>query len=123
MEFTMKYSSHYIIIFLLAFGCNNRNNKTQRQNIENEVVKTSPNIIASDSNKFLHKLNSLPKLSFPFLSEFFNRNFYITIDLSEFKNKKLFNMPLKKIPVSLGGIIDGENADSTFDLTDENYIG
>ena len=76
----------------------------------------------TDSITLLKHIDSLPKIKFPFLSVYYNRGFS-TINLSEFKNKKLFKIPYKRNPTNVGGGgIEWDESDSTFDITDSNFI-
>ena len=79
-----------------------------------------PILPTTDSGRLILHLDSLPKIKFPFKSEWYNRTFP-TVCISEFKNKKLFNLPLKLIPTQIG--LDDDEADSTFNLVDTTYRG
>ena len=74
-----------------------------------------------DSIALLKHLDSIPKINFPYNST--TSNGFTTINLSEFKNKKLFDIPYKRIPTIIGGGgINMDETDSTFNLTDKNFI-
>ena len=75
----------------------------------------------TDSVRLLKHLDSLPPIKFPFGSEAYNRNFN-SINLSEFKGKKLFKLKFTRIPTTIGsGGLDDDRIDSTFNLTDIQY--
>ncbi len=71
----------------------------------------------TDSGQLMLHLDSLPKEVFPYecsgqYSEL------PAVNLSAFKNKKLFHIPFKLIPTELGGGSIDEYQDSTFNLVD-----
>ncbi len=122
----MKYLTILISLFLLLLiSCNHKSSQTNIQIIKkdtdvNIAVKLLP---TTDSGKLMLHLDSLPKIKFPFKSEAYNREFD-SIDLSEFKNKKLFNLSFTRIPTTIGGGgLDDERVDSTFNLVEKNYKG
>jgi hypothetical protein len=79
---------------------------------ENLLRKTYP---LTDSGQLMLHLDSLSRPPFPYLSEGRNYSPLITVSLANFKNKKLFNLPLKLIPTQIGG----DQLDHGLDL-DEN---
>ncbi len=117
----MRYFIIYICGLSLFCSCGQSENKISNQTILADTTKIKT-IQPTDSILLLKHLESLPKINFPFLSEFYNRNFPTVIDLSIFKDKKLFNLPFTRIPRDTEtGSIDQEENDTTFNLTDNNY--
>jgi len=108
-----------IITVTLLVGCTNnekRNKKAQAGNVKPLVAPLT------DSAKLLRHLDSLPKAILPLNVSDWNRS-TPSINLVEFKNKKLFRLLYKRIPRIIGGAgIDMmTNDDSTFNLCDTNY--
>jgi len=102
---------------MLAIACRQQVNKVVKK--DSATVKTAllpvikkDRIVRkeyplTDSGQLMRHLDSLPKSSFPYQSEGGISEPSVTINLSAFKNKKLFNIPLKLIPVQLGaGFLD-----------------
>jgi hypothetical protein len=82
------------------------------------VKKTYP---LTDSGQLMLHVDSLAKVNFPYHSENESYSSYGAIDLSALKNKKLFHIAFKPIPMQLGGGSldeDLSGRDSTFDLAD-----
>ncbi len=111
----------YFYGFLFLSSCGNISNETDSQIAQENIVKTkTPH--PTDSVLLLSHLDSLPKINFPFLSEFYNRSFITTIDLSDFREKELFNLPFKRIERNTAtGSIDYDTKDTLFNLTDKNF--
>jgi len=117
----LNYLTTYICGVLILCSCNQTVNKTADEPILTETVNTE-SFQLSDSVLLLTHLDSLPKITFPFLSEVYNRSFPTIIDLTTFKDHKLFNLPFTRIPRSTEtGTIDQEENDTTFNLIDNNY--
>ena len=117
----MKYLIIYICGLLFFCSCGRTENKIANETIISDTTKIET-IQPTDSVLLLKHLDSLPKVNFPFLSEFYNRSFSIVIDLSTFKDHQLFNLPFTRLPRSTEtGSIDQEEDDTTFNLTDNNY--
>ncbi len=117
----MKYLTICICGLLLLCSCGPTVNKIADETILADTSRIST-IQPTDSILLLWHLDSLPKITFPFLSEFYNRNFSTVIDLHAFKDKRLFNLPFKRIEREAGGgSIDYEPEDSTFNLTDNDF--
>lgn len=118
----------YIIIFVLGLSIITACKQPSSKTVKNVTKKDSTKVLATlagqsltDSGKLLLHIDSLPKIKFPFESNWGDSG-YPTIDLSIFKSKKLFNLPIKLIPTQAGGgLLDDELVDSTFDLTDASY--
>jgi hypothetical protein len=112
-------------------GCNQSTNKSVEANNSGAkhvlilTIKKDKNIKKiyplTDSGQLMLHLDSLPKPLFPYESEK-NGKYQpeITISLSTFKNKKLFNIPLKLIPTQIGGgfLDHGEDANDEGVLPD-----
>jgi hypothetical protein len=114
---------YWLCILIIFFGCqtNEKQNIVGKDIIKTDTVKHSvtQKTNQSDSTLLLHHLDSLPSIQFPYHSVFYNLDFP-EIDLSEFSNKKLTQLPFKKIPrVIGGGSFDQEEEDSTFNLINE----
>jgi hypothetical protein len=87
----MKQIATYILGLLILTSCRQPNRKTvnkdspnveTKNKIENSTIKSS--VPVTDSAKLMKHLDSLPKIKFPYKSEFYNRSFS-KIDLSDFK--------------------------------------
>ena len=92
---------------------------TTQWDYSREVFKND--LLQSDSALLLKHIASLPGITFPYKSEFYNRTFP-EIDLATFKNRKLTKIRFRQIPTIIGaGGIDEDNADTTFSLVNENY--
>ena len=118
---TVKYLIIYICGLLLLSSCRQTEDKTSNGTItaDSNMIET---VQQTDSVLLLKHIDSLPKINFPFLSEFYNRSFPTVIDLSAFKDHKLFNLPFTRIPRGTDvGSIDEDVKDTTFNLTDNNY--
>jgi hypothetical protein len=118
---TVNYLIIYVCGLLLLCFC-----KQTKEKITNEIILADSTKIEAiqptDSILLLKHLDSLPRINFPFLSDFYNRSFPTVIDLSTFKNHKLFNLPFTRIPRGTDvGSIDEDVKDTTFNLTDNNY--
>lgn len=121
----MKQVAFYILGLLSFTSCKQPVNKIINkgsQNVErikntiNNTLKTSVSL--TNSAKLIKHLDSLPKIKFPYESEWYNRSFP-TIDISDFKNKKLFKIRYKLIETQIGGgLLDDDRIDSTFNLAD-----
>lgn len=107
-------------------GCtnNDRTNSavTSHIAVKNLVKPNKVNVQLTDSAKLVKQLDSLPKAVLPQNVTELSSN-ASNINLSEFKNRSLFNIPFKRIPRQIGGAgidMNGNN-DSTFNLCDTNY--
>jgi|GEM_PF-6818952 len=124
----MKQAAICVWGLLILTSCMQPDKKTANKDSLRVEIRNKTNPVKSfmpltDSAKLVKHIDSLPPIKFPFKSEAYNRNF-ASINLSEFKGKKLFNIPVKLIPAVIGGgSIDDEIADSTFDLAEKNYKG
>jgi len=117
----VKHLIIYICGLLFLCACGQTENNIANGTILANTTKIGT-IQPTDSVLLLTHLDSLPKINFPFLSEFYNRSFPTVIDLSTFKNRKFFNLPFTRLPRSTEtGSIDQEENDTTFNLTDNNY--
>lgn len=108
---------------LTIVGCqtNEKQNTVSKDVTKAETVKhiVEQKMQLSDSALLIKHLDSLPSVRFPYHSEFYNRDFP-QIDLSEFSNKKLIQLPFKQIPTVIGGGgFDQQEEDSTFNLINE----
>lgn len=118
---TVKNLTSYSWCLLLLCYCREAENKIAEETISAKSSKNET-IHTTDSVLLVTHLDSLPKITFPFLSEFYNRDFHTVIDLSTFKDRQLFNLPFTRLPRSTEtGSIDQEEEDTTFNLTDYNY--
>jgi hypothetical protein len=120
----MKPYHVFLLLILIAFiRCNESyRSSTDAPESQSPVVSTPPEL--SDSLRLMMHLDSLPEIKFPFRSEFYNRRFS-ELNLSEFKNKKLFDLSFQKIPRVIGnGSIDmnKDENDSSFNLVDSGFI-
>lgn len=120
----MKYlASSVLLSFLFLTSCEQKNSQTITQINKKETTITkiyTKQVVPTDSSRLRLHLDSLPKIKFPYESSGNNAQF--NIDLSEFKNKQLFNVPYKRIPRQVGGgFVDDDEDDTTFNLVDTNY--
>lgn len=107
-------TSSILLSFLFLTSCEQKNSQT---NITKIYAKQ---VILTDSSRLRLHLDSLPKIKFPYESS--GNNAQSSIDLSEFKNKQLFNVPYKRMPRAVGGgFVDENENDTTFNLVDTNY--
>ncbi|MEN0056135.1 MAG: hypothetical protein AAGC65_20825 [Mucilaginibacter sp.] len=126
----MKQIAICICVLLILTSCRQTGKKIisedeinveAKNKLESSTVKSS--LPPTDSAKLVNHLDSLPTIKFPYKSEDYNRDFD-SINLSEFKEKRLFNIPVKLIPTNIGGgSIDDDLIDSTFNLVEKNYKG
>jgi hypothetical protein len=94
----------------------NSNTDVEKQETRKESTVSTP----TDSSILVKRLDSLPQPIFPFSSE---AGQYYKSDMTEFRDKQLFNLPFKLIPREVGaGYIDPQDEDSTFNLTNEQYV-
>jgi hypothetical protein len=112
----------------LLIGCSNNTKPTKAPLPDSSrkqilVKQARIEIPLTDSAKLLAQVDSLAKTIFPLeISEDIHTTPTTSIDLSDFKTKKLFNLPYKRIPRVIGGAgIDDDRIDSTFSLCDTNY--
>jgi hypothetical protein len=118
----MKNLTIYIFALFVITSCRQKKEHSDNKAIQTNFKSTNVKTQSTDSVLLLKHLDSLSKINFPFKSEFNNREFLTVIDLHEFKNKKLFNLPFKRIEREAGGgLIDYNTKDSTFNLTDNNF--
>jgi hypothetical protein len=119
----MKHAAIYIILLPIITACRHSEKNSGTRTVKNDSANVKAPVPLTDSIKLLRHLDSLPKIKFPFKSEAYNVHFD-SMNLSEFKNKKLFKIPVKLIPTVIGsGGIDDHGADSTFNLVEKNYKG
>jgi hypothetical protein len=104
-----------LLFFFFAVGCNSNTDVQKQETKKNSIVSTP-----TDSSILVKRLDSLPQPKFPFSSV---GGQYYKLDLTDFRDKQLFNISFKLIPRAVGGgYIDPEDGDSTFNLTNEQYI-
>lgn len=111
-------------IFALLFltSCRHPNNKLVGQPFKNDSVTKKISVPLTDSSKLMAHLDSLPKIRFPYGEGGQDQKNSPVLNLSEFKDKKLFNIPLTRILTKVGGgILDDDRVDSTFNLTDQSF--
>lgn len=88
-----------------------------------EMIKITGAPQNNDSTLIADILDKVQQADFPYRSAYYNRDKVPQSDLSVFKEKSLYGIPYKKIPVEIeGGRIDFDDNDSAFDLVSENYI-
>lgn len=109
----------FITALLTVAACHQSiNNIVRKQQVfskkESLLKKTYP---PTDSGQLMLHLDSLSRPPFPYLSEGRNYSPLVTISLARFKDKKLFNLPLKLIPTQIGA----DQLDHGMDL-DENRM-
>ncbi|MDB5114593.1 MAG: hypothetical protein JWQ79_85 [Mucilaginibacter sp.] len=124
----MKKLIPYIIVVLLLAACIHRKTNVGKKDSlatkiavqpiikkDSIIKKTYP---LTDSGQLMRHLDSLPKFSFD--SELGVPTLADAISLSQFKNKKLFNIPLKLIPTVIGGggIDHADDLDNNNNLPD-----
>jgi len=118
----MKQFAIYILLLLIITSCRQAEKKATKT-VKKDSGAVKATVPLTDSIKLVRRLDRLPKIKFPFKSEAYNRDFD-SVDLSEFKNKRLFKIPVKLIPTVIGsGGIDDHDVDSTFNLAEKNYKG
>src|SRR5215207_10098303 len=119
-----KQRIFWFVFIVAASSCQvqDKQKKASSVSIKADTTKqiVQHSMLLSDSALLQKHLDSLPILTFPYHSEFHNRDFP-QIDLSEFLNKKLTQLPFKQIPTVIGGgAFDQREEDSTFNLVNEN---
>ncbi len=119
----MKNTTICLILLVYIGSCKPDIKKTENARLQKTNANNKVQNLSVDSTKLLVQLKKFPKTDFPFKSEDANsENGFYLLNLSEFNNKKLFNIPFKKIPTQIGGgMIDNDEDDSTFNLVDLNY--
>ena len=112
-----------LILTKLLVSCTNTS-KSVSTSVSNKTLTINHaqlRHLLTDSAKLIKHLDSLPTPKFPFKA--INPSSWgAKIDLSGFKNRRLFNNALKLRYRTIGGsIIDGEDRPKTFDLTDSTF--
>jgi len=111
-----------ILGLLFLTSCQHSNNKSVSQLIENKSAAKKILVPITDSGKLIAHLDSLPQIKFPYGEGGPDQQTSPVLNLSEFKNRKLFNLPLTRIKTQIGGgILDDDRVDSTFNLTDNKF--
>ena len=119
----MKQHAIYILLVVTSISCRHTKKNGNAETLKKDRVTVEAPIPITDSIKLLKHIDSLPKIKFPFKSEAYNRRFD-SVNLSEFKNKKLLKIRVRLIPTGIGGGgIDDHGVDSTFNLVEKNYKG
>lgn len=107
---------------LFVTSCGHSNKKFVGQTIEKDSIKKKASVPITDSCKLMAHLDSLSQIKFPYGEDGQDQKVSPVLNLSEFKGKKLFNLPLTLIPTKIGGgILDDNRVDSTFNLTENNF--
>ncbi|MBS1519823.1 MAG: hypothetical protein JST50_02410 [Bacteroidetes bacterium] len=109
-----------ILGLLILTSCQHPNSKAFNQPVENK--SDTKKIPTTDSSKLIVHLDSLPQINFPYGEGGPDQKTSPVLNLSEFKDKKLFGLPLTRIKTQIGGgILDDDRVDSTFSLTDNKF--
>ncbi len=117
----MKQSLALICCLLWLVACRPATDKAANKVVSLDSRLFS-NLQAGDSALFVKELDTLPAITFPFLSTFYNRSFSTVLDISKLKDHQLFKLPFKRLPRSTEtGSIDDDEKDTLFDLCDEQY--
>jgi len=121
--FTIRILTIYSLgLLLFVTSCRHSDNKFVGQTIEKDSIKKKVSVPITDSSKLMAHLDSLPQIKFPYGEGGQDQKTPPALNLSEFKDKKLFKLPLTLIRTQIGGgILDDDRVDSTFNLTDRNF--